>query len=262
MITGPGPGVIFARMSARSGNQPHPRRTDSGADCAGQSRRRSTADSRRGHQHLFAVSRKPCIAITMSSETPCREMSSSATRRCSRLRVLHDRLARREKALGIRIADAAANDDHIVAHLVGRIEAERGEIADVQLDDAMAILLQDLERCMTGRECRSRRSRAWRIPDGLGMGQPVGATSASRRSISFTRRLRAADAIFVFFDRGERTSPSRIPPNRAGRNRDAGFVDGSRVNPDTRRRVGFRNLRPHVHRCHGHGDIQQPRAVP
>jgi len=35
-------------------------------------------------------------------------------------------------------------DDDVVADLVGRVEAERREVADVELDDAVALLLHQL----------------------------------------------------------------------------------------------------------------------
>ena len=58
------------------------------------------------------------------------------------LRVVHDGLARREKALGIRITGGIGQVGHdVLAHLVGCIEAERRHVADIELDDALAVLL-------------------------------------------------------------------------------------------------------------------------
>ena len=59
------------------------------------------------------------------------------------LGVVHDRLARGEQALGIRVAGCGGKvGDHVLADLVGRVEAERREIADVQLDDAVALVFE------------------------------------------------------------------------------------------------------------------------
>ena len=55
------------------------------------------------------------------------------------LRVMHDGLARREHAFRIRIAGRVLQIEHHVAHdFIGRIEAEYGQIADIELGDLVA----------------------------------------------------------------------------------------------------------------------------
>jgi hypothetical protein len=61
------------------------------------------------------------------------------------LRVMHDRLARGEHTLGIRVAGRARQvQDHVLNNFIRRVEAERREIADVQLDDAVALFFEPL----------------------------------------------------------------------------------------------------------------------
>jgi len=58
------------------------------------------------------------------------------------LAVVHDRLARRENPLGIGITGRIRQiADHVLLDLFGRIKAERGQVADVQLDDLVALFL-------------------------------------------------------------------------------------------------------------------------
>jgi hypothetical protein len=58
------------------------------------------------------------------------------------LRVVDDRLARCEQALRIGVAGRVRQvADHVLHDLVGRLEAERGDVADVQLDDVLALFL-------------------------------------------------------------------------------------------------------------------------
>ncbi len=58
------------------------------------------------------------------------------------LGVMHDRLARREDALGIRVAGRVGQvADDVLLDFLGRIEAERGQVANVQLDDLVALFL-------------------------------------------------------------------------------------------------------------------------
>ena len=58
------------------------------------------------------------------------------------LRVVHHRLARREQALAVGVARAGRQvADHVLHDLVGRVEAEHGQVADVQLDDLVTLLL-------------------------------------------------------------------------------------------------------------------------
>ena len=58
------------------------------------------------------------------------------------LRVVHHRLARGEDALAVRVARRVRQvADHVLLDLLGRVEAERGEVADVQLDDLVALFL-------------------------------------------------------------------------------------------------------------------------
>jgi len=55
------------------------------------------------------------------------------------LGVVHDRLARRENPLGIGIASGIRQvADDVLLDFLGRIETERGQVADVQLDDLVA----------------------------------------------------------------------------------------------------------------------------
>ena len=73
-------------------------------------------------------------------------MSSSSTPvHALLLRVMHDRLARGEHALRIRIARRARQiADHVLNDFVRRLETERRQIADVQLDDAVAFFFETL----------------------------------------------------------------------------------------------------------------------
>ena len=58
------------------------------------------------------------------------------------LRVLHDRLARGEQAAGVRVALALGELlAHVEDDLVGRAETEGRRVADVELEDAGAVLL-------------------------------------------------------------------------------------------------------------------------
>ncbi len=58
------------------------------------------------------------------------------------LGVVHDRLARREQALAVGVARRVRQvADHVLHDLVGRLEAEHRQVADVQLDDAVALVL-------------------------------------------------------------------------------------------------------------------------
>jgi hypothetical protein len=59
--------------------------------------------------------------------------------------VLHDRGARGQQPLGIAVALSRGQvADHVDEDLLGSLEAERGRIADVQLDDPAAFLLEAL----------------------------------------------------------------------------------------------------------------------
>jgi hypothetical protein len=67
-------------------------------------------------------------------------MSSILTPAIFLLGVVHDRLARREHALRIGIAGRAVHvADHVLHDLVRRVETEHGEVADVELDDLVAV---------------------------------------------------------------------------------------------------------------------------
>jgi hypothetical protein len=58
------------------------------------------------------------------------------------LRVVHDRLARREQALAVGVARRMRQvANHVLHNFVGRLEAERRHVADVQLDDLVALFL-------------------------------------------------------------------------------------------------------------------------
>ena len=58
------------------------------------------------------------------------------------LAVMHHRLARRKQAFGIGVAGRGGQVTYHVLHdLVGRLQAEGGHIADVQLDDLLAFFL-------------------------------------------------------------------------------------------------------------------------
>jgi len=57
--------------------------------------------------------------------------------------VLHHRLAGREEPLGVTVALAERHvEDHILDDLFRRIETERGRVADVELDDAVAFVFE------------------------------------------------------------------------------------------------------------------------
>ncbi len=57
------------------------------------------------------------------------------------LGVMHDRLARREQALGVGVAGRIAHVAYHVLHdLVRRVETEGRQVADVELDDLVTIL--------------------------------------------------------------------------------------------------------------------------
>ena len=57
------------------------------------------------------------------------------------LGVVHHRLARREQTLGVTVATGVGQVvNHVLQNLLRRLEAERGRIADIQLDDAVAFL--------------------------------------------------------------------------------------------------------------------------
>ena len=61
------------------------------------------------------------------------------------LRVVHDRLARGEQALGITIAGRILQiGDHVFDDLVRGEKAEWRRIADIELDDAVAFLFHAL----------------------------------------------------------------------------------------------------------------------
>ena len=107
-------------------------------------RRRPQRVIRRGHQHLVArvqqrVERQhDQLAHAVADIDVIDRDAADALE----LRVVHDGLARREKALGIRIAGGIGQVGHdVLAHLVGCIEAERRHVANIQLDDALAVLL-------------------------------------------------------------------------------------------------------------------------
>ncbi len=58
------------------------------------------------------------------------------------LRVVDDGLARREQALRVGVGRGVGQvADHVLHDLVGRLEAERGDVADVQLDDVVPLVL-------------------------------------------------------------------------------------------------------------------------
>ena len=67
------------------------------------------------------------------------------------LGVMHDRLARREQALGIGIPSRVGHIvDHILLNFLRRFKAERGQVADIQLDDAMPFFLHLPGSCQHG----------------------------------------------------------------------------------------------------------------
>ncbi len=67
------------------------------------------------------------------------------------LGVMHDRLAGREDALGVRIAGRIGQvADHVELDFFGRIKTERGQVADVQLDDLVALVLHLLRLLQHG----------------------------------------------------------------------------------------------------------------
>jgi hypothetical protein len=60
---------------------------------------------------------------------------------------VHHGLARREDALAVGVAGRVGQvADHVLLHFLGRIEAEHGQIADVELDDLLAVVLHLLRR--------------------------------------------------------------------------------------------------------------------
>jgi len=64
---------------------------------------------------------------------------------------VHHRLARGEDALAVRIAGRLGQvADHVLHHLVGRIEAERRHVADVELDDLLPLFLHLARRVHDG----------------------------------------------------------------------------------------------------------------
>ena len=61
------------------------------------------------------------------------------------LGLVHDRLARREKSLGIAVAGSVGQVvDDVPDDLLGRLETEGREVADVELEDAVAVFLEGL----------------------------------------------------------------------------------------------------------------------
>ena len=55
---------------------------------------------------------------------------------------MHHRLARRENALAVGIAGRVRQvANHVLLDFLGAIEAEHGQIADVELDDLVALFL-------------------------------------------------------------------------------------------------------------------------
>jgi hypothetical protein len=58
------------------------------------------------------------------------------------LAVVHHRLARREQALAVGVAGGVRQvADHVLHDLVGRLQPEHGQVADVELDDLVALFL-------------------------------------------------------------------------------------------------------------------------
>ena len=67
------------------------------------------------------------------------------------LGVVHHRLARREHALRVGVAGRAVHvADHVLHDFVRRIETEHGQVADVELDDLVAVVFH-LARLVHGR---------------------------------------------------------------------------------------------------------------
>ena len=102
---------------------------------------------RRRHQHLVAVVEQPLhrhhdqLGHPVADEDVVELHAGDALL----LRVVHDRLARGEQPLRVGVAGRLRQvDDDVVTDLVRRVEAERREVADVELDDAMAFLLHQL----------------------------------------------------------------------------------------------------------------------
>jgi len=67
------------------------------------------------------------------------------------LRVMHDGLARREDPFRVRITRRIRQvADHVELDFFGRLEAESGEVADVELDDVVALVLHLLRLLQHG----------------------------------------------------------------------------------------------------------------
>jgi hypothetical protein len=79
-------------------------------------------------------------------------MSSSVTPlHALLLGVVHHGLARRKNALAVRVAGRVGQvADHVLLDFFGRIEAERRQIADVELDDLLALVLHLAAASMIG----------------------------------------------------------------------------------------------------------------
>ena len=107
-------------------------------------RRRPQRVVGRGHQHLVAGIEQALhrhhdqLGRAVADEDVVHPDAGDLLR----LGVVHDRLARGEQALGIGIAGRIRQvQDHVLLDFLRRVEAERREIADVQLDDALAFFL-------------------------------------------------------------------------------------------------------------------------
>ena len=84
--------------------------------------------------------------MVISSLTPLpSQMSSTSRGDAAGLVVLHHRGAGREQALRVAVALRGRQvADDVDQDLLGRLEAERGRVADVQLDDPAALVLEPL----------------------------------------------------------------------------------------------------------------------
>src|SRR5688572_12820290 len=147
-----------------------------------------------GHEHLVAVVEQPLHRHhdQLGNAVPDEDVVQLDTGDSLLLHVLHDRLARREQSLAVRIAGRLRQvHDHVMAYLVRRVESEWREVADVELDDAMPLFLHQL-RALHDRaadvvaDVRELRGLADRLQHRFHAATAL--TRPSRRSISFTPR--------------------------------------------------------------------------
>jgi hypothetical protein len=98
----------------------------------------------RGHQHLVAAVEQALHGHhnQLGSAVADEDVIHAHAGDLLLLRIMHDRLARGEQAFGIGIAGGIGQVvDHVLLDFLRRLEAERRQVADVQLDDAVAVFL-------------------------------------------------------------------------------------------------------------------------